>query len=816
MPLPRTPRSARLASGIAAALLALVALLPTVPAAAATDGFSMTAHALLQGHVRTGSWFAVAVDLENTGPTVTGELRINGGTDSRTRFGTPVELATGSRKQYVLYAQPPSFGGSMTVQLVSGPTVVAQAKVAIALHDQLQLVVGVVSENPAKIVGELDLLPSQNMTQPTIIPLSPADLPERIQAWSALDRLVWQDADASQLAPGQLAALRTWVAGGGRLVIIGGTAGADVLTGFPDDLLPYRPSGTLDIDPSVLRPLLGAIPPGATPLAAYAGELVAGRALATSGDRVVAADRRVGAGSVTLLGFDPTTSWIAAGDSIDVPLWRRLLPARTGGIVSLSDDSTIVSAVSNLPSLALPPIGGLLVLLFGYILLVGPVNYLVLRRLDRREWAWITVPALIAVFTVGAFGIGAVLRGSDVIVHEVAIVRGAAGTDQATVQSYLGIFSPSRATFQVRVPGDTLLSAPMNGDIFGTGTPAALDVLEGDPSRIRDLSVGFGSMRTVRAEGGATGPLVEGDLRLEDGRILGTVTNRSSRVLLAPAVVLGSSAVQLVDLAPGASAEVDLAVTSNLVNQTSLSDKVVGQVNWNGLAMSEEDQRRIVRRSVIDQISVDPMTGLPLSMAGDSAMLVAWGLDPVVPVEIEGQQVRREANILYQVPLPLTVRGTTTFRNDLLRSTVVEANANGYGKDPWTINLGTGDVRIAYRPIAFEGTFDAATVTIALTSGGDPSMPAGVPVPLKEAVRCDPGSAGCAIARDGLPELDVLDVRTGAWVQFEHLRQGVAYALSDAARWVDPSSGELQVRFVNQGQDSIGFQFPVALEGTVR
>ena len=213
----------------------------------------------------------------------------------------------------------------------------------------------------------------------------------------------------------------------------------------------------------------------------------------------------------------------------------------------------------------------------------------------------------------------------------------------------------------------------MNGDIFGTGTAAALDVLQGDPSRIRDLSVGFGSLRTVRAEGSATGPVVEGDLRLEDGRILGTVTNRSDRTLLAPAVVLGSSAVQLQDLAPGDSAEVNLAVTGNLVNQTSLSDKVVGQVNWNGLAMSEEDQRRIVRRSVIDQISIDPMTGFPFSLAGDSAMLLAWGLGPG---RADGDRGRaRPSRGQHPVPGPAAPQpsgGTTTFRNDLLRSSVVE------------------------------------------------------------------------------------------------------------------------------------------------
>ena len=61
----------------------------------------------------------------------------------------------------------------MKVQLVNGDTVVAEATVAIALHDQTQLVVGVVSENPAKIVGELKLLPNQNGAAPTIVHAHP-------------------------------------------------------------------------------------------------------------------------------------------------------------------------------------------------------------------------------------------------------------------------------------------------------------------------------------------------------------------------------------------------------------------------------------------------------------------------------------------------------------------------------------------------------------------------------------------------------------------------------------------------------------------
>ena len=71
----------------------------------------------------------------------------------------------------------------------------------------------------------------------------------------------------------------------------------------------------------------------------------------------------------------------------------------------------------------------------------------------------------------------------------------------------------------------------MNGDVFGTGTTTALDVLQGDPSRVRDLAVGFGAIRTIRAEASATGPEVAADLRLVDGRLQGTVTNRSAKAL---------------------------------------------------------------------------------------------------------------------------------------------------------------------------------------------------------------------------------------------------------------------------------------------
>jgi len=802
------------------AVLALAAFGPFAAPAAAVEGLTMSGRVLLQGHGRSGSWMAVAVDLANEGPPITGELRLAGGATGRTRFGTAVDLPTGSRKTILLYGQPPAFGQTAEVALVAGDQAIETVDVAIALHEPTQLVVGILAEDPARIVADLDLLPDPGGRAPVVVPLGVDDLPERVEAWSTLDRLVWQDVDSGALSSAQLAAMRGWVAAGGRLVIAGGTTGIDSVAALPDEILPYRPTGTIDVDPAVLAPLLGAIPDDATPVPAMAGELARGRVLATSGDRVVAAETPFGSGSVTLLGFDPASAWIAGIDSLAGDLWRRFLPPRGGSATpALSEDGSLVSAVQNLPSLALPPIGGLLVLLLGYIVLVGPVNYLVLRWLDRREWAWVTIPALIVVFTVGAFGFGSALRGSDLIVHEVAIVRGAPGTSDAVAQSYLGLFSPTRSTYQVAVPGGALLSAPVSGDFFGGDTTGPLDVIQGDPAYVRDLQIGFGSLRTVRAEAPTRGPVIEADLRVENGRLVGAVRNQSDRTLDNPAVVLGASAVVLPDLAPGAQQSVDLQLVTNPLAQPSLVERVVGQLvfsNPNG-GLDEEAQRRLVRRAVVEQLTYDPTFAVQTQLNSDSAVLLAWGNDPVMPFEVLDQRTRRVANVLYHVPLPVTFRGETVFRSDLLRSSVIEIDAVQFSKDPWSMTFGPGRAHLAYRPIPFQGRFDPTRVVVGMNFGGDLGFIA------ESLPRLDPEAAcqGDACEPDGrlgpgpLPRLEVRDVATGEWVRFQVLDQGRAYELPEPDRWVDPATGEVEVRFANEGTDVIGFGFGIQLDGVV-
>lgn len=813
------PDHARRSRRAFGAFLALLTILgPAAATTAAADGPTMEARILLNGNARIGSWMAIEVHLVNNGPAVSGELRLAGGSQGQTRFGTAVDLPTQSDKVYTLYAQPPAFGSELEIVLAANEQKVASTRAKFSIHDPTQLVVAVVAEHPEAIVGNLRLLPNQNQVSPLVMSVSPEDLPDRVEGWNMLDRIVWQDVDAGRLSPEQLDALRGWVAAGGRLVIAGGTAGPRTLAAFPDILLPYRPTATTDVPPAALSGILGAIPDSATDLPALSGDLGEGRALATVGDRVVAGERGYGLGQVTLLGFDPAASWIGESKASD-GMWRRLLPARTSGGLVFSDDNMLVSAVTQLPSLALPPVTGLIVLLGAYILLIGPLNYFVLRRLNRREWAWLTMPLLIVVFTVGAYGFGAALRGNDVIVNEIAIVSGAPGATDGSAQVYVGIFSPSRGRYQVRVPGGALLSSPINDFFNGQGTATQLDLLQGDPARVRDLAVGFGSLRTIRAETPVSVPLIETDLRLENGRLKGTVTNRSTERLERPAVVLGGTVVTLKDLEAGGVATVDAQIQNNLFGQ-SLSDKVVGQVFFGDGRPNADTAALYIRHSMVDQLTYDPMFGSTGVLATEGPVVLAWGSRDILPIEIEDQTPRRLGNILYYLPARMSVSGTTTFRSDLIRSSVVESDAAFFSKDPYSINFGRGSATIAYRPTTFEGAFAATELAIGLNFGGDTGVtvkPTPIePLPSLPPTCPNPPTADCApFIADGLPDVELYDVSTQEWKRLPHLSAGPRYAVADPAHFIDPATGTVLIRYVNDRMDSVGFSADIAISGTI-
>ena len=288
-------------------------------------------------------------------------------------------------------------------------------------------------------------------------------------------------------------------------------------------------------------------------------------------------------------------------------------------------------------------------------------------------------------------------------------MRGAPGATEGSAQVYLGVFSPTRGVYQVSVPGGALLSTPINGDLFGGDRDD--DRPRRPPGRPRPRARPRRSASGRCARSGprppVAVPLVEADLRLEDGRLKGTVKNASSQRLERPAVVLGQTVAVLDDLEPGAEATIDVAVQFGQFQQ-SLSDKVVGQFFGNEGAMTPELARTVC----------SALHGRPADLRPDDAARPTCcrptGRSSSPGARASCSPSRSPARSRATSATSCTTcrrdwrsTASTTFRADLLRSTVVEADAVLFSKEPSSVNFGRGSVTMAYRPIGFDGRLTA-------------------------------------------------------------------------------------------------------------
>ena len=831
---------------------------PSVPASPQpsvqpNSDVTITARALLGGHVRPGAWTAVDVLVENNGPEINGELRIRGPQQTQSRFGVEDSFANGAKKRFTLYAQTAVFGSRVNVDLVSGDQTIATQQVQIKSHDAFTPIVAVIAERPENIIPAVtDAMANPNTSVATVIQITLADLPPRVEAWAALDRIVVQDVDFSQLTTEQLEALRLWIGAGGRLTVVGGTTGASFIQGLGEELLPFNPSATsVDVQPADLGSLLGGLPATAAPVNSLAGTLEHGTVLARSADQVIAAETAYGRGFVTLIGFDPSTSWIAES-SAGKALWHRLMPQATGPVLNplaITDDSQIVYALQNLPSVDLPSIEQLFILLIAYIALIGPINYLILRRLDKREWAWVTIPALVVVFAFGSYGLGATLKGSDVIVNQITVVRAAQGTGRGIGQAYIGIYSPSRRSFDVRIPGGALLSNPASQAQMGIAeTP--LDVLFGQSSsRLRNFEVGFGVLRGFRAEAPADSPKITSELRLKGGKLLGTVTNASDSMLENVAVLFSGGTAVLPTLGPGETKDINLDVTTNPFFGYGLSEAIFGST-----FPRDSAQARTVttRRAVIDQLFPWGSQG-----SSDAPLLLAWRTGAVLDVELTGDTPNRVGQGLFMIPLGMTLDSQQVFSDQMLRRTIIEnTSANGWA-DGSGMYLSRGTMTVEVRPAAFDGSFQTNSLEIALTQGDmrqlrgtgpltqplpaneqpdqddplgdgptaspDPNAspdPSASPEGAAEPPCCKVGPGGAEAQLDNMPDYQLFDRTTQKWVEFPHPEASGSFLIADPQRYVD-ESGAVLFRFVNRsdagqfGEDQKYFQLQMRLDGSI-
>ncbi|MFN8562237.1 MAG: hypothetical protein U0703_11590 [Anaerolineae bacterium] len=285
------------------------------------------------------------------------------------------------------------------------------------------------------------------------------------------------------------------------------------------------------------------------------------------------ARRTFGAGEVDYLAADPNNAPLRGWDGLRA-LWFALAtdgnprPGWANGFIdweSASRATEILPGFDPLPDIL--PLCGFLAL---YIALIGPANYLILNRINRREWAWISIPALILVFSVLSYILGFNLRGNEVTLNRLAVVQSWDDVDRARVDELVGL-PPRRSG--IRSPAATTIcssarsSPAASGGILSRNTQASVDIREGEAFEAKDFNVDASFIAGFHLNNTIEKPAISGQASIADDVIdgqqivRGSVRNDSDMTLSDPVILARGTALHLEQpLAPGAVATFDLTL----------------------------------------------------------------------------------------------------------------------------------------------------------------------------------------------------------------------------------------------------------------
>ena len=107
------------------------------------------------------------------------------------------------------------------------------------------------------------------------------------------------------------------------------------------------------------------------------------------------------------------------------------------------------SALDQFTGVRLIPFGLVVAGIFVYILLIGPGDFFLLRRLRRMEWTWLTFPLLVIVFSAGAYWLAYQLKGDQLRLNQVDLVDVDTSSGLVRGTTWVNLFSPRAESYNL-------------------------------------------------------------------------------------------------------------------------------------------------------------------------------------------------------------------------------------------------------------------------------------------------------------------------------------------------------------------------------
>ena len=687
--------------------------------------------------VKLGQWVPVVVDLTNSGPAVDGTLEVqannsagNGGPPvGAATYQTPISLAEGATKHVRTYVTL-DIPGTVAERLVQSGHVVASQEASVP-NTSSALMAGIVSDQPAAL-DSLGIVRAG--LNPVIVHLSPGEISDSAPVLRAFDLLAIDDFATDTLTEAQRFAITDYVMQGGALLLGTGGSWHKTVGGLPPALLPMQLTGSRVLTPS------GALGPGRLEIAT--GVVAAGSTVwLAEGNVPLLVESSVGGGIVEMATFDWTQDSITGWSGSAAVLRQALVRSTYGNSNSNSPSGSVVAkfgatnslanrggalsnVLGNLPSLGLPAWWLIGALVLVYVLLVGPINYFVLRALNRRALAWITVPAIALVGSAGAYGASVATKGTAVLANEISILHVQPGWDRAYQEQYTGIVTPTRGDYEVGLGAGHRMVSPIyyyNGGPMSDPNFGAMRVNTTTQTVTLPGMTAF-TLRGIANEGIVAGPQLTGSTLFSAGKLSGTIRNLSTLHFTDGIVFTANSFEKLGELGPDGTVSFSYQVVggNTFGGQPIFITAYPNAYNGNPLnSASDLERENEIRTAVLSAL----MGGGGPVMSGFSApTAVLWTRQPFQTVTVNGGHPRTYFESAVVLTLPIgPISGTVP--SSVVAGRVVDIDADvGQGGLPGLVSAQGGSITYSFRPNLAPGKH----LTTALIDSSNPYGQKGV------------------------------------------------------------------------------------------
>jgi hypothetical protein len=413
------------------------------------------------GYHKDGRWLPLRVMLSGDNGKISGEVLVeeiqDGAAEAKKIYSTPVNIFGDISITKYLYVYPESFRRNMNVILVdNNDREITRSEVrlsAIQPEDILILVMGATSGGLSYLSeqeGEDNL--SHNIHVSYVNPYSQTtniSLPHKWKGYDSVDVMVIGDISAGAFSGDQKRALSDWVYSGGRLIVSGGAYSQRLIGTFVEELLPVKIKGTriLSSITSLSREFGWYVNNGNIVVAS--SELVSGgKVILAEGDGLpVIAEKQFGDGNVIFMAFDYLDpAFRAWGGKKNV--WETLIPKTSPDKrMAKAADFPFKAGPSTLPSYKF--VGFFLIM---YILCFGPLNYLLLKRIDKSHWTWLTMPAIAIIFTGGLLGFTYATKSQVLTINDISVADIYRDINRVKVKSYFSFFPHTASEYSIKFP----------------------------------------------------------------------------------------------------------------------------------------------------------------------------------------------------------------------------------------------------------------------------------------------------------------------------------------------------------------------------